>query len=192
MMNSNGKNRRPEKKRNDPPGARTDSPLPGRSRAGFLSGLVINAALFFFLLGAAGCGVPERPLEIKPGEKTCVHCLMNIVDMRFRAQVITKKGKIIHFDSIECLTLWSKRRAGEINSRWVGNFSQKGKWLPYNSARFFHSPKVRSPMGSGLSAHETEGEIQRMMNIFQGKIINRSELPVYAVELRKTRQKNPL
>ncbi|MDH5605047.1 MAG: hypothetical protein OEY51_13950, partial [Cyclobacteriaceae bacterium] len=50
-----------------------------------------------------GISCTPKPEEIKYGEDLCHFCSMAIVDDKFSAQYVTKKGRAYKFDAIECM-----------------------------------------------------------------------------------------
>ena len=69
--------------------------------------LSFSLAAFLVLNLIVGC-VNTDPVLIEVGQERCAHCRMDIADMRFNTQLVTKKGKRYHFDSIECMVSWIK------------------------------------------------------------------------------------
>ena len=94
---------------------------------------------------------------------------MNIVDMRFKTEVLSPKGKIHYFDSIECLLEWSEQNRAEVGSRWVSNFYHPENWIPLEKAFLLKSEKLPSPMGAYLSAYASEEEFDRAKKEFGGE-----------------------
>ena len=149
-----------------------------------------HALLFFLFLVSASCDAPQKPVDFKMGEHQCAHCMMGITDIRFRGEAITHKGKIYHFDSIECLTAWVKENHQHPGSAWVANFLKQGEWIDMNKAIFLHSEKLNSPMGAGLSAYETEAQFIEARQMYGGDRMNRSELEAYIANWQN-RSSNP-
>ena len=57
--------------------------------------------LLFIIILWTSCSTSVRPISY--GKDACEHCRMTIMDKKFGAELITKKGKIFVFDSDECL-----------------------------------------------------------------------------------------
>ncbi|QQG35001.1 MAG: hypothetical protein HYS16_00145 [Deltaproteobacteria bacterium] len=79
---------------------------------------------------------------------------MNIVDYKFRSIIITEKGKIIPFDSIECLLGWGRiyRKKCQV---FFSDFRAPDTLIVGKKAFILKSDKRPSPMGGGLSAYST-------------------------------------
>lgn len=122
------------------------------------------------------CSVPDAPVDFQAGQFKCDHCQMNIADLRFRGEAITKKGKVYRFDSIECLAAWSSDNRESVHARWVGDFSRPGQWLALEKAHVLQSSGLRSPMGAGLSAFPGPTEAADAARRYGGRSISAREL----------------
>ncbi len=141
--------------------------------------------LVLILMVGSACTVREKPLDFGPGEKECDHCSMNIHDMRFRGEIISPKGKLHFFDSIECLYAWSGKWPKKVHAAWVGDFMQKGKWVELSKASIMHSKKMKSPMGAGLSAYETPEHLKEAIKVFDGRSLTEAQLKTHVAEWAK-------
>ncbi|MDH5719023.1 MAG: nitrous oxide reductase accessory protein NosL [Spirochaetia bacterium] len=144
----------------------------------------LKSAFFILIIvyNITACGVPKEPVNFKAGEHDCHYCKMKISDLRFRGQVVTHKGKIHNFDSIECLKAWSGANMSKINSSWAGDFMQNGKWIDFNKALILKSDKLKSPMGAGLSAYETRELFNKAEAQYNGSLISGEEFNLYINE----------
>ena len=61
---------------------------------------IIRNSVFILLLLISSCNT--EPQKINYGKDLCEHCKMTIMDKKFGAELITKKGKTMKFDSGEC------------------------------------------------------------------------------------------
>jgi copper chaperone NosL len=119
-----------------------------------ISRIILLASIIF------ACTPTKRP--IKFGSDECAYCKMIISDNRFGAEVVTGKGKVYTFDSVECLAADQIKRSPEesIHSSWVIDYNQPGKLIQTASAAFLFSERIKSPMGLHLVAFaETENQI---------------------------------
>lgn len=120
------------------------------------------------------------PEPIAYGEDNCDNCMMTISDPKYGAELISDKGKVFKFDSIECLADYStKVDAKIIKSMWVTDFSSKGSFLSANDALFLRSDNLRSPMGLNLSAHKNQEKVNSVKSEFGGEMISWNELVNY-------------
>ncbi len=85
---------------------------------------------------------------------------MQISDPRFGAELVTKKGRTVKFDSIECLLSFYKQAsaAGDVESVWVADMSHPGVLIDANQARFVKLDSGRLPMGHGWAAIADEND----------------------------------
>ncbi len=84
-----------------------------------------------------------------------------IVDERFGAELVTKKGKVYKFDAIECL-LPETIKNGEDNYAHilVTDYLNPPTLIDATSSAFLISKNRPSPMGGNLSAYFTEDTVQ--------------------------------
>lgn len=113
--------------------------------------LFLIALLPFFIL--FGCA--QKPEPIKYGSDECEMCRMSIMDPKYGAELVTDKGKVYKFDSIECLLNYSLKNnmiGNENNSLLVTDFSKPEKFIDVKKSFYIHNNNVRSPMGLNVSA----------------------------------------
>lgn len=122
----------------------------------------------------------SEPEPIKYGHDSCEHCKMLISDHNYGAELITKKGKIFKFDSIECLADYQKTLSNEeIHSMWVVNFYPPNELINIKNAYFLLSDNLKSPMGLYLSAFNNDVELNKIAEKYGGKEINWEDLLEY-------------
>lgn len=112
-----------------------------------VAGRVRYAAVL--LLGACAAAGP-RPIAYD--RDVCAFCRMTVGDPRYGAELVTARGKVYTFDSIECLASYYLANRATARSLWV---TVAGRLVPAESARFRRAPRGAeggSPMGLGLSA----------------------------------------
>lgn len=113
--------------------------------------------LVLLLLGSfLGGGCAPSPAPIRYGQDNCAHCQMLVMDAHFGAELVTDKGKIYVFDSIECLAWYREVPPEAIHSRWVTAFDAPGTLVDAETAFYLSSENLRSPMGLNLSAFRDE------------------------------------
>ena len=101
-----------------------------------------------------GCTPSPRPLNV--GGDQCKHCLMTVSDERYGAEIVLTTGKVLTFDSVECLASYLLDNSVEMHSLWVVDYAQPDSLLPVKEAAFLHSDALRSPMGMNLAAFNKE------------------------------------
>jgi copper chaperone NosL len=107
-------------------------------------------AMSVAVLALAACG-PHKPAPILYDLDSCEYCRMQISDARFGAELVTKKGRTIKFDSIECLLSYYKQAsaAADVESVWVADIRHPGVLIDATQARFVELGAGRAPMGGG-------------------------------------------
>lgn len=134
-------------------------------------------SLLLFVLMFSSCS--SGPEAINYGKENCAYCKMLIMDQRFGAETVTKKGKIYKFDAIECMLNYVKTSnlaENDIANYYVADASENNKLIPVTEAGFMYSEKLPSPMGSNISAF-TKGEAyQKALHEFLGQPLNWEEV----------------
>jgi copper chaperone NosL len=110
-------------------------------------------------VAAAACA-PATPRAIADAGKPCDYCRMAISDERFGGQLVTRKGKLYVFDSVECLASFYVQQSAtaERATVWVADYTKPGEWIPAASARFARSEEHPSPMGLNLVSFSAKAD----------------------------------
>ncbi len=104
---------------------------------------------------------------------------MTIADKSFGSELITQKGKVLKYDSIECLAaadLVFANKSQDVHSRWVTDFGQPGQFLDANKAWIVLAERQKSPMGIGLVAVSTEESATKLIDDVGGRIVTWGEI----------------
>jgi copper chaperone NosL len=139
---------------------------------------VILAAV---LVSACAAG----PQQAHWGVEECTHCRMVIGDERFAGQVVDRRGNTFKFDALECMAAWlaeERPASAELHSIWVA--SGREGWVRVEDASFLHSDALRSPMGSGYSAHPTADAARRAQQQVGGELLTWEEVRTRAAAHR--------
>jgi len=133
----------------------------------------IFIAIFPLLLFTSSCSIEPEPIYY--GEDNCAHCEMTIMDQRYGTEIVTSKGKVYKFDSVECLVEFlenlknKKEKPGKL---LVTPFDHPGNLVNAGESFVLHSKNLPSPMGLYLSAFETEAAAGFFQDQYGGKIYN--------------------
>lgn len=135
--------------------------------------------LFCAILTANGCNT--EPEEIKFGTDQCALCRMNISEVKFGAEIVTKKGKIYKYDGAECML--NALSLGNINYEDAAGFyvidaADPKKLTNAVDASYLISEKLPSPMGANLSCYSKRTDAEAMQKQFGGELKTWSELLV--------------
>ena len=116
--------------------------------------LIILLAAFTY-----GCTVEPEPLVY--GTDMCHSCKMTLMDTKFGAEIVTKKGKVFKFDDVNCMLGFYHsdfESQGDIAHLLVVNFAQPTKLIDATNSWYLKSELIRSPMASGIAAFAVEEE----------------------------------
>jgi copper chaperone NosL len=105
------------------------------------------------MLVLAGCST--KPESIAFGKDHCHFCKMTIVDEKFGAELVTRKGKVYKFDDVKCLLDYyntAEEPQGSFVHKLVVDFAGQGALIDVNTAHFLASPEIRSPMNGQVAA----------------------------------------
>ena len=127
------------------------------------------------------CGNDPEPINF--GEDNCAHCKMMITDEKYGAELVTDKGKIYKYDSVECLLEQLHKqtfREEQIASIWVIDFSNPRTLIDARSAFYTQNDEFRSPMGLNVQTFQTEDNFNKFFSENGGEKLNWSELMKFA------------
>lgn len=101
------------------------------------------------------CSTEPEPLVY--GEDACYSCKMTLMDNKFGAELVTKKGKVFKFDDINCFLNFynsSEINEGDYEHRLVIDFTRPGTLIDATNAHYVKAESIKSPMASQLAAFE--------------------------------------
>ena len=139
--------------------------------------------VFFFILCRK-----EGPIAIQPKEHACKYCQMQIVDLRFNAQLFTPKGKIHHFDSIECLLAYHlthhpKNQSDQDFKLYVKDFFNKERYIKAEKALYIQSDLLSSPMSANLSSYQNQDSLNLALEKYKGKALDFKQTHEYILNV---------
>ena len=105
------------------------------------------------------------PEPMRYGKDECTDCKMIISDQRFGAEIVTKKGRVLKFDDLGCMTAFLKRGGvveGDVKMRVVADFNRPNVFIPVEQALFLKNDALKSPMRSDCAAFPTEAELLKV------------------------------
>lgn len=130
-----------------------------------------NPVFLLLLLVLGSCSTEPQPIEY--GRDQCALCKMTIMDKKFGAELINKNGKVLKFDSGECMVNYLKADAGfEATQVLVTNYAQPETLIDAQSAVWLHGGEVNSPMGGKLAAFGTSVEAEKFNQEMNAQILN--------------------
>jgi copper chaperone NosL len=132
----------------------------------------------------ASCGSEPEPINY--GHDECEFCRMQITDNKYGAELVTDKGKIYKFDSIECMIEFSlvKNTLGDTNNKLlITDFNNPGNLVDARISFYVKNDKFRSPMGLNVTAFNGEEQAQKFISENGGEKLSWVEV----IELVKQR-----
>ena len=139
--------------------------------------MITNKILLMFLLTflflLASCGSKQEPINY--GHDECEFCRMQISDNRYGAELVTDKGKVYKFDSIECMIEFAmvKNLIGDSNQKFlITVFSMPETFTDATSAHFVKDDDYRSPMGLNVMAFNRESDADDFLQKNDGIKLN--------------------
>lgn len=115
--------------------------------------IAILALPMVLLLGS--CSTDPVPLEF--GKDTCHHCKMKLMDNKFGAELVTKKGKVYKFDDINCMLEYynaNEQEQTEYAHKLVIDFTKPGTLIDASNSHYLKADEIKSPMASQIAAFE--------------------------------------
>jgi copper chaperone NosL len=112
---------------------------------------------FVFLL--LSCNTDPVPIEY--GTDMCYTCKMTLMDPKFGAEIVTKKGKVYKFDDVNCMLGFYHSDFEEqqnIAHLLVINFAKPTELIDATNSWYLKSELIKSPMASGIAAFAAEEE----------------------------------
>jgi len=140
--------------------------------------------VLFAVITIVSCG--SKPEPINYGHDECEFCRMLITDNKYGAELVTGKGKIYKFDSIECMVEFSlvKNTLGDTNNKLlISNFDNPGNFIDARIAFYIKNDEFRSPMGLNVTAFKDESKAQQFFSANGGNKL----IWVEVIELVKQR-----
>ena len=128
------------------------------------------------LVWSAICGLLSscntEPQPINFGKDNCDFCKMTIIDKKFGAELVNKKGKVIKFDSGECMVNYLKiDKTFEADKFLIINYTNPEELIEADKSFFLRGGNVNSPMGGQLAAFKTKEEAQKIQIELQGDLL---------------------
>lgn len=113
-----------------------------------------------------------EPVKINYGKDICDFCKMTIMDKKFGAELINKKGKTLKFDSGECMVSYMKADKNfEASQILIVNYVNPEELIDAEKAFFLHGGNVNSPMGGQLAAFKTREDAEKYRKELKGDLL---------------------
>lgn len=109
-------------------------------------------ALLAISITLTGCS--SGAAEIPYGQAACTDCKMTILDKKFGAELVTKKGKVFFFDDLKCLLNYEKNNAAitEKSTVYLSDFTGESQLVLASQAFLAKGEAIHGPMGGQVAA----------------------------------------
>lgn len=135
----------------------------------FINKVKASAAVFLFMI-IASCSTTPRAINYN--EDQCELCKMAITERGYGSEMVTSKGKIYTFDSVECLASYVKENSSNDEILLVTDHSSGDNLVNAETAYYLESKNMPSPMGMNLTAFETKASADIALEQKGGRIIS--------------------
>ena len=110
--------------------------------------------------GFISCSTEPEPLAF--GTDICHFCKMTLVDNKFGAELVTKKGKVYKFDDMNCfLNFYNSgyENVEDFQHKLVIDYSNPGKLMDATNGFYLKSAAIHSPMNGQVAAFESKASM---------------------------------
>ena len=118
---------------------------------------------------ALSCSTEPEPLNY--GTDVCHFCKMTLMDNKFGAELVTKKGKIYKFDDMRCFINYynsGNDDPSDFHHALVIDYLSPGKLINAFDAFYVKSAEIRSPMDGQVAAFETKTSMSKFKKEWKG------------------------
>ena len=117
------------------------------------------------------CTPEKSPIEY--GLDKCFYCKMTIVDKRFGAEMVTRKGKVFKFDATECLINYLhqvNQDDSETAFLLTNTLDKPGELVPVTGCYFLQSENLPSPMGEYINPFSEKATAYQQQDLHDGRL----------------------
>ncbi len=131
------------------------------------------STIIIAMLLIAGCNPKAEKIAL--GKDNCAECKMTIMDPKFGAEIVTKKGKVYKFDDTHCIAAFLERREVELSNIFhvfFVNFNGPHELVDVDAAEFVVSSQLKSPMGGAAAFKNITEANKKSAEIEGSKVTN--------------------
>lgn len=140
----------------------------------FSKTLLSVVALFVLI----SCSKEVQPINYNKDE--CAHCMMIITDPKFGSELVTDKGKVYKFDSIECMADYvSVDRGFAAETLWISDYANPNTLTDAKTAFYIVSSKMESPMSMNIGGFKNESDMEKIFITMGGQKMNWKDVLSY-------------
>jgi copper chaperone NosL len=133
----------------------------------------------FTVIGLFTIGCEINPEALRYGVDACYTCKMTLMDTKYGAEIVTKKGKVYKFDDINCMINFYNSGLESFDNmayKLVVDYSQPEKLIEAQDAFYIKSNQIRSPMAGGIAAFENKSVMDNYKKQWKGIWLSWGEL----------------
>ena len=137
----------------------------------------VSAALGFSIVFLSACST--APEKFNYGKDNCAECSMTIMEPKFGAEIVTKKGKIFKFDDVHCIANFIKSgkvRQQDLQRTLFIDYDNSNNFLDAEAVSFVVSPQLKSPMNSNAAAFSSKAKADEVSEKTGGQVVSWTEL----------------
>ena len=124
---------------------------------------------FSLVFVAVSCSTEPEPLVF--GKDVCSFCKMTLMDNKFGAELVTKKGKVYKFDDIICfLNFYHSdiESQDEYEHRLVVDYAHPGNLFDARDGFYVKSGAIKSPMAGQVAAFKDKKDMDSYNKEWRG------------------------
>jgi copper chaperone NosL len=141
------------------------------------AGFMLAVALGGSLVATASACTSREPQAILVGKDSCNACRMVVADSKFGAEVVTAKGKVYKFDSLECMEGFLRTLADAKDARiYVPDATAGGRLIVAESASFGLDSDKQGPMGRYILAGPSAESLKKIPGVHLTETFNWMEV----------------
>jgi copper chaperone NosL len=121
----------------------------------------------------SGCSPQPEPIAF--GSDACASCRMTIADRRYGAEIVTRKGKVSKYDSVECMVrdlLANEGMESDAHALLVIDYAKPGELIGAVGACYLLSPTLHSPMGMDLTSFRDSSGAESVRGAHPGHLLD--------------------
>jgi copper chaperone NosL len=104
---------------------------------------------------------------------------MTLMDKKFGAELVTKKGKVYKFDDVNCfLNFYNSgyEKVEDFKHKLVVDYANPGKLIDATNTFYLKSTTIRSPMNGQVAAFETKASMDTFNKQWKGIFLGWGEV----------------
>ena len=120
-------------------------------------------------LSLLSCTVEPEPLQYS--QDACHTCKMTLMDKKFGAELVSRKGKVFKFDDINCMLTFyhsGEVEPSQFSHKLVVDFTRPATLIDAADAFYLKSSQIKGPMASEVAAFQTKESMDGIKKDLKG------------------------